>query len=147
MKITARRLTSEDGELAQHLFSLMSDVFGEQQRRLSGAYLEQLLASENFWAVAAFSGSELLGGLTAHSLPMTRVESTEIFIYDIAVNEEHQRKGIGKALVAALRERCGEQGIDVVFVPADEEDAHALDFYEAIGGKPLPVTLFTFGGD
>jgi aminoglycoside 3-N-acetyltransferase I len=146
MKMTARRLTTKDRDIARDLFSLMSGVFGEEQERLNDSYLERLIASENFWAVAAFSGSELLGGLVAHSLPMTRVESTEIFIYDIAVHEAHQRKGVGRALVAALRECCGAQGIDVVFVPADDEDEHALDFYKAIGGKPSPVTFFTFGG-
>lgn len=31
-----------------------------------------------------------------------------------------------------------------VFVPADDEDTHALDFYQAIGGLGTPVTIFTF---
>ena len=36
------------------------------------------------------------------------------------------------------------EGIGVVFVPADDEDTHALDFYRAMGGEPQPVTIFTF---
>jgi aminoglycoside 3-N-acetyltransferase I len=36
-------------------------------------------------------------------------------------------------------------GITVAFVPADNEDVHALDFYSALGGIPAPVTIFTFG--
>ena len=33
------------------------------------------------------------------------------------------------------------------FVPADNDDTHALDFYRAIGGQAQPVTLFLFDTD
>lgn len=36
-------------------------------------------------------------------------------------------------------------GIDLVFVPADNVDIHALDFYRALGGVAAPVTIFEFG--
>jgi aminoglycoside 3-N-acetyltransferase I len=47
--------------------------------------------------------------------------------------------------VAALRTEAARAGITVAFVPADNDDTHALDFYRAIGGVPAPVTIFTFG--
>ena len=31
-----------------------------------------------------------------------------------------------------------------MFVPADDDDTHALRFYAALGGKPSKVTLFEF---
>ena len=31
-----------------------------------------------------------------------------------------------------------------IFVPADDDDIHALDFYRALGGEESPVTFFTF---
>jgi len=40
---------------------------------------------------------------------------------------------------------AGDAGIHDLFVPADEDDAHALDFYRALGGVASPVTFFTFG--
>lgn len=81
----------------------------------------------------------------AHVLPMTRSESRELFIYDLAVHPDHQRRGIGRALVEALRALGTSEGIGVAFVPADNEDDHALAFYEALGGEAAPVTIFTFG--
>ena len=45
---------------------------------------------------------------------------------------------------AALREAAAAAGITEVFVPADNDDTHALDFYRALGGDPAPVTMFTF---
>jgi aminoglycoside 3-N-acetyltransferase I len=31
-----------------------------------------------------------------------------------------------------------------MFVAADNEDVHAIDFYKALGGTDSPVTMFTF---
>jgi len=31
-----------------------------------------------------------------------------------------------------------------MFVAADNQDLHALDFYRAMGGEPSPVTIFSF---
>jgi hypothetical protein len=55
----------------------MAHVFVESGGPLSDSYLEQLLRRDEFWAVAAFVGQEIIGGITAHVLPMTRTESVD----------------------------------------------------------------------
>jgi aminoglycoside 3-N-acetyltransferase I len=148
--IRSRRLTTGDRELARALFSLMAEVFEEEPRPLSDGYLDRLLARDEFWAIAAFEsargdrGNRIVGGLTAHTLPMTRAETSELFIYDVAVHPAHQRKGVGRQLVTELRERATAAGIRDLFVPADNDDLHALDFYRALGGTASTVTFFTF---
>lgn len=122
----------------------MAAVFEEEEPSGAPPDVASLLRREDFWALVAMEGDVVVGGLTAHALPMTRSRSTELFIYDLAVTPEHQRRGIGRALVATLRSLGHEAGITTVFVPADDEDTHALDFYRAIGGVPSPVTFFTF---
>lgn len=139
-----RRLGPGDRALARRLFALMADVFEEPADPLGDAYLDALLASEAFWALVALSGDEVVGGLTAHTLPMTRAESWELFIYDVAVRADRQREGIGRRLLTALRDAAADAGIADVFVPADDEDVHALDFYRALGGDAAAVTIFTF---
>lgn len=123
---------------------MMGEVFEEQHAPLGDAYVESLLAREDFWALAAYAGDDVVGGLTAHVLPMTRSETRELFIYDLAVRADHQRRGIGRLLMKTLQRLGAEAGIHVAFVPADDEDKHALDFYRAIGGAAQPVTIFTF---
>jgi hypothetical protein len=39
---------------------------------------------------------------------------------------------------------AASQGISMMFVPADDEDGEALQFYTALGGTPSKVTLFEF---
>lgn len=95
----------------------------------------------------AFAGDEVLGGRTAHTPPMTRSANREVFLYDIAVREVGQRLGIGRHLVDFLRKAAAAEAIDVMFVPAGNEDSHAFDFYGAIGGEESPVTVFMFARD
>lgn len=142
-----RRLTTGDREVARALFALLASEFEEDGEPLGDPYLDRLLARPDFWAIAAFADGEVGGGLTAHTLPMTRAETAELFIYDIAVRADFRRTGVGRRLVAALRDAAAAQGIGDVFVPADDDDRHALDFYLAIGGVPAPVTIFTFSRD
>jgi aminoglycoside 3-N-acetyltransferase I len=146
MNVIVRRLTAADRELARQVFAVLSRVFAEPQRPLSGAYLDRLLARTDFWAMAAFVDGRVVGGLTAHALPLTREEGAELFIYDVAVDPAVQRRGVGRALVDALRRDAATLSITVAFVPADDDDRHALDFYRALGGVPAAVTIFTFGG-
>lgn len=123
----------------------MAEVFEEPAAPLEDAWVERLLSQEQFWALAAFVDDRIVGGLTAHTLPMTTSASSELFLYDLAVVPEWQRKGVGRALVTTLRQQAAAQGITVMFVPADVEDTHAIDFYRALGGAASPVTMFTFG--
>ena len=122
----------------------MADVFGEESRPLGHAYLDALLGREDFWAFAALVGDEIAGGVTAYELPLTRTPSSELFIYDVAVRPEYRRRGVGRSLIQALLDAARAAGVREAFVPADDEDEHALDFYRALGGVASPVTFYGF---
>jgi len=140
-----RRLGPDDLALAQETFALMASVFEEEAGHLSDGYVSALLADDDFCALAALVNGDVAGGLTAHTLRLTRIEARELFIYDIAVAEAQQRRGIGRALLSTLRALGVADGIDSVWVLADNEDTHATDFYRALGGAAAPVTAFSFG--
>jgi aminoglycoside 3-N-acetyltransferase I len=140
-----QRLGPQDREVARTTFRLMAEVFETQPKLLSDAYLDALLGQPHFWAFAAMSGATVVGGLTAYTLMMTAFEGAEIFLYDIAVDPNYQRRGFGRRLVTALRREATALGISTIFVPADDEDTHALDFYSALGGTPSKVTFFEMG--
>ena len=139
-----QRLGPGDRDLARTLFVLMANVFEEDYDDLSDDYLDRLLGRGDFWALAAVVNDVIVGGLTAHTLPLTRSATSELFIYDLAVQPDYQRQGVGRRLVTELRSQAAALGIGTVFVPADDEDAHAIAFYRSIGGTASSVTFFTF---
>jgi aminoglycoside 3-N-acetyltransferase I len=139
-----RRLGPGEVPLAKRLFSRMAEEFEEDHDELSDAYVEALLARAETWVLAALLDDEVAGGLTAHVLPMTRTECAEVFIYDIAVLAAHRRRGVGRLLVQHLQGAAGAARLGDLFVPVDNEDDHAQDFYRALGGVAAPVMFFTF---
>lgn len=142
-----KRLDRGDLGAARDTFAMMAAVFAEDAVSadpLTDNHLAGLLERDSFWAIAAFLGDDAVGGITAHTLPMTRSPSAELFVYDLAVRADQQRQGIGSRLVAELIEAAAAAGITEVFVAADNEDKHALDFYRAQGAEGSPVTIFAF---
>ena len=139
-----RRLGAGDRDLARATFAMMAAVFEEPTRPLPDDYADALLARSDFWALAAVEDGEPLGGITAHVLPMTRSPSRELFVYDVAVREDRQRQGIGRALLIELCAQAARAEIGSVFVAVADEDVHATDFYRGVGGAESPVTMFSF---
>jgi aminoglycoside 3-N-acetyltransferase I len=139
-----RRLAAGDRELARATFAMMAEVFDEPRRDLPDDYVDTLLVRADFWALAAIDDDEPVGGITAHMLPMTRSPSRELFVYDVAVREDRQRRGVGRAMLVELIAQAKSSGIESVFVAVADEDVHAMDFYRAVGGAESPVTMFSF---
>lgn len=147
-ELKIRRLCAGDEPVAADMFAMMVAVFdeGDACEPPDLEYVRGLLARPDFFAVAAIEGGTVIGGVTGHVLPMTRSRSSELFIYDLAVRRDRQRRGVGRALVETLRSLAAAQGIATSFVAADDEDTHALSFYRQLGGEAAPVTMFTFAG-
>lgn len=138
------RLGEADTEWAIELFELMAEVFEEPSTTLEKDYVAALLATPSFWAYAVIDDGMVLGGLTAHVLPMTRSMDNELMIYDLAIATKRQRTGLGSQLLQTVINDASSAGIATVFVPAEMADAHALDFYKAQGGSPTQCVIFTF---
>ena len=140
-----RHLTPKDLAAFKSLVRLFKLVFEDPEPALgSDANLQSLLDNTTFIALAAFSGDEVVGGLTGYELPLYYSDSSEIFIYDLAVKPEFQRLGIGRGLIDKLKEYCRQHGIALFFVMADEEDTHAVEFYHSTGGKSEKVVNFVY---
>ena len=140
-----KRLEKHDVPLLKKLIDIFDDVFENAVHSVaSETYLQMLLEKSEFIALAAVPGEEVLGGLTAYELPMYYTEESELYLYDIAVKTDSQRKGIGKKLLSALSDYCRQHEIREMFVEAHEEDQHAVDFYHTAGGHPEKVVHFNF---
>jgi aminoglycoside 3-N-acetyltransferase I len=140
-----RRLDPRDVAIAKRLFRLMADVFAEEAEERPDVEVEALLSDPRFWAVAAMVDDDVIGGATAHTIPMTHKAAAALFVYDIAVCAGQQRRGVGRELMGMLRAEAAQHGIDDVFVLADNADVHALAFYRALGAAPSAVTMFELG--
>ena len=140
-----KRLSKSDLPTFKLLINLFNIVFEEDQPMIgSDANLSKLLGDHHFTAIVALYEHEVVGGLTAYELPMYYSDSSEMFLYDLAVKPAYQRKGVGKRLIQNLKEYCNRNRIKEFFVLAHEEDEHAIEFYRATGGKSENVVNFLY---
>jgi [ribosomal protein S18]-alanine N-acetyltransferase len=75
-------------------------------------------------------------------------KGTEMFLYELAVHDEHRNRGVGRALVRALADLAREHGCYGMWVLTDEDNAAALAAYRAAGGgdaEPNVMLSWTFG--
>lgn len=140
-----KRLRKKDVRIARQLFILMQDVFAVDDKTMpETSYLKALLDNFSFICFAAIYKEEVVGGLTAYELPMYFSACAEIYIYDIAVQLEFQRMGIGKKLLSAINDHAEQNRIKTVFVNACESDIHALDFYRSTTAAEERVIQFAY---
>jgi len=130
-------LGRDDATLMRSMLTLFGEAFGEAETygdaQPDAAYLERLLGSDTFIAIAALDGEEIVGGLAAYVLPKFEQERSEIYIYDLAVAQAHRRKGIATALIAELQAIGAKRGAYVIFVQADYGDDPAIALYTKLG--------------
>jgi aminoglycoside 3-N-acetyltransferase I len=109
------------------------DTYGKARPRPN--YLQRLLGSDYFIALAALKEREVVGGLAAYELHKFEQERSEIYIYDLAVSARHRRQGIATALIAELGRIAKGRGAYVIFVQADHGDEPATALYAKLGTR------------
>ncbi len=71
-------------------------------------------------------------------------KSPLVYIFDLAVKTEFQRKGIGKRLIVANNSYCRDVGVEAVMVQAHEVDDYAIKFYHSTGATAEKVIHFDY---
>jgi aminoglycoside 3-N-acetyltransferase I len=134
-----QQLAPDDIVLMEALLTTFGEAFDEVETysgaRPSVAYLERLLGSDSFIALAALKSGEVVGGIAAYELHKFEQERSEIYIYDLAVAAAHQREGIATALIQELKKIAAARGAYVIFVQADLGDAPAIALYTKLGTR------------
>jgi aminoglycoside 3-N-acetyltransferase I len=136
---TIRQLTPDDVHVMGAMLTMFGDVFDERDTysgaRPGAGYLQGLLGSDYFIALAARKNSEVVGGLAAYELRKFEQARSEIYIYDLAVAEAHRRQGIATALVKELKRIAADRRCHVIFVQADYGNEPAIALYSRLGTR------------
>lgn len=119
-----------------HMFGrAFDDMDSYTSRQPDDSYLARLLANRDFIAVAAISGGVVVGGIAGYVLHKFEQARSEIYIYDLAVDENFRRQGIATSLIRRMQAEAEGRGAHAVFVQADYEDEPAVALYSKLGVK------------
>ncbi len=124
----------------KELLAVFADAFEEDRESYenklpSDAYLDKLIGREDFIPLVAVADGKVVGGLAAYVLHKFEQERSEIYIYDLAVDEAYRRRGIATGCINKLREVARDRGAWVIYVQADHGDDPAINLYESLGTR------------
>ena len=122
--MTIRRLGPGDEEIVVQLGG---------DRPLTHAQAADLVADERTLYVVAFDCLEPVGYVFAHQLRRRHGDPSQLFVYDLEVNESSRRLGIATALMRELEQIMREHGIRTGFLTNSSNDP-AMSFYRSLGG-------------
>ncbi|MEV7086322.1 GNAT family N-acetyltransferase [Streptomyces sp. NPDC093085] len=121
-----RRITqAEDVTAAGHLF----DSWPEDEATA------RFLADERHHLLIAYVAGAPAGMVTG--VEMTHPDKgTEMFLYELGVDEAFRRRGVGRGLVTALGELARERDCEGMWTITDKDNTAALATYHRAGGEP-----------
>ncbi len=93
----------------------------------------RVLADERTIFLAAFEAGEAVGFVLAHELLRRHGDPAQLFVYELGVDENWRRQGIGTALWRALGQLARERGLTGGFLLTNESNEPAMRLYESLG--------------
>jgi ribosomal protein S18 acetylase RimI-like enzyme len=136
MKADVRRLGPGDEKAVHAARALFDDAPEEQATR-------RFLAEPTHHLLVAYDDADTpLGFVTGIELTHPD-KGTEMFLYELGVDESARRQGVGRALVQALAALAREQGCYDMWVLADADNEAARATYTRAEGREAsrPVLL------
>jgi GNAT superfamily N-acetyltransferase len=139
MDMTVKQLGAEDVDALRQMLGVFGRAFDDLERYCANQpdaqYHRRLLGSDSFIAIAAWSGGCVVGALAAYELRKFEQAVSEIYIYDLAVEASHRRKGISTAMIEELKGEARRRNASVIYVQADYGDEPAIALYTKLGTR------------
>ncbi len=132
------------GELEPR-FQYVSDI-----ETLTGAFLSKQFQSDDFFALIAQDGDEVIGYIAAFVMerPSIHLHRRIGFIDGLFVKPNYRRKGIGAALWEKALLQLQERKVDLIHLTVASKNPAAIRFWRRVGFDDLMIRMeFGFGGD
>jgi ribosomal protein S18 acetylase RimI-like enzyme len=107
--------------------ALLEDVLTEECYEQTMEAFARQLSWDSDLVLVAVENSEIVGMIIG------TIDNNKGYYYRIAVSPLYQRKGIGKTLIQALRQRFEQRRVTKILITADEHNEPVLPLYESMG--------------
>lgn len=140
--LAIRRLAEVDHALAMQLDPLFDEGLAWHARQ-GKSFLE----NPNTCFLVAFWGLRPCGFVMAYRLPRFDRRQAEVLLYEIGVDENYRRRGIGTSLIKETKRWAAEGGAEEVWVLANRSNLPAMAMDRSTGGEEdeaSDITMFTY---
>lgn len=136
-----RRLREGDGEF---LAATIRAAIAEEEWRDSTmelTFLEQALRNDSCYYFTCLIDDMPVGYLCAYRFPDAPGGVYHVYLQSIDIAERFRQRGIGTALVEALKHACVADGVDHIWVGASIDNVAAQRLYVKTGGKHVETGM------
>lgn len=140
-QLSITRLTTDQWEKAFLCIILFWDTTPSQET------IVKFSSNSHNILLSAEVDDVLVGQVIGYILERWDQDEPMLFLYSIEVEEAYQRKGIGTALIRAVRKLGQAEGYSEAFVFTNESNLAAKQLYQSTGGKrlnPDDVVMFEY---
>ena len=95
----------------------------------------EFLSSDKCKILVAEEDRKVIGIATFYLFPVLRRGNNRVQLEELVVSEKHRGKGIGSALVEAVKNWCKDNNISVLRINSQVANPKAHKFYEDLGGE------------
>jgi ribosomal protein S18 acetylase RimI-like enzyme len=104
-----------------------------------------LLREPSYVMIAALGDGDIVMG-RIYANVLHRFEARDLLLYEVDVAEEHQRKGVGRAMIDFLSQLSAERGYREMWVLTDLDNEAGNALYKSAGGhlENSPANMYVF---
>lgn len=139
-----RRLQENDYAL---LASAIQSLIPEAERGggvASHAHLRQALRNTACYFIVCLIDSAPVGYLSAFRFPAIDDNCSQVYLYDIVVEEKHRRRGIGSRMIEELKGYCRRDGADHIWLGTSLGNEAAQKTFEGTGAAKVSETYIEY---
>ncbi len=143
--VNVHRLSGDEVSDFRDLVGIFNDVFDVEEPIPGSEHLSTLLANPDFLVFVVREGHEIVGGLTIYVLHSYYGTRPAAYVYDVGITPGRQGQGLGKRLMAEVRNYCEQRGFDELYVDAERADADVVEFYRKTNpSSEMSTVQFTY---
>ena len=148
-KESVREATAEDAAQIHALAGELAEVVGDTNPDEGAirARLEELLDEPRARVFVAEVGGEVAGVATLWIKPDLAHGDVVVEVPMLVVSGEHRREGVGRKLMARVREAAAYNDASIVELVATRSNVAARDFYKSLGFVEADIVSMEFVGD
>lgn len=94
------------------------------------------LSQQDNWLFACIENDRIIGFCYGYELNRLNSIGNMLYIHEVGVLPEYQRQGIGKNMLAKIKEQCKSIGICRIFLVTEKSNVAACALYQSAKGIP-----------
>jgi ribosomal protein S18 acetylase RimI-like enzyme len=124
-----KKILLEDIKMVLNMEGDFRDNFLQEE------YVKRFLKNPMNWLFVCISKDRIIGFAYGYELNKLNTLENMLYIHEVGVLPEFQRKGIGTELLKELKNVCKKNGIYKIFLFTQKSNIGACKLYEKSGGE------------